>query len=232
MTSLQSAPRGSGSGGGVGAAAANAGSRSYVAFLGDRLIADGDAATVARAARRAASRKDDGALLVFDAVTSEPLELDLRGSEAEVIARLRTGAPDAGGAASASADAGAPDADDDETTRGPGRPRLGVVGREVTLLPRHWEWLGAQPGGASAALRRLVDSARTTNAGRDRRRRAQEHAYRFLVAMLGNAPDFEEATRALFAGDHDRFTALTEGWPTDPRDHARRLAAPALTAKT
>ena len=230
MPSLQSAARGADSGGG-GGASTSAGRRTYVAFLGDRLVADGDAATVARAARRAASRKGDGALLVFDAVTSEPLELDLRGSEAEVLARLAAGASAAGGAASAESDPGASDADD-EAARGPGRPRLGVVGREVTLLPRHWEWLGAQPGGASAALRRLVDSARTTNAGRDRRRRAQEHAYRFLVAMLGNAPDFEEATRALFAGDHDRFTALTEDWPTDPRDHARRLAAPALTAPT
>jgi hypothetical protein len=92
----------------------------------------------------------------------------------------------------------------------------------VTLLPRHWEWLNAQPGGASAALRRLVDVGRIANAGRDRRRRAQEYAYRFLVAMLGDAPGFEHATRALFAGDQERFIELSEPWPDDPRDHARR----------
>ena len=181
-----------------------------MAFAGDRLLAEGDAPTVARAAKGAERRGDDGALLVFDAVTSEPFELDLRGDETDVLARL---------APSAAVTADANGADDDETTRGPGRPRLGVVGREVTLLPRHWEWLGAQPGGASAALRRLVDTARTANAGRDRRRRAQEYAYRFLVSMLGNAPDFEEATRALFAGDHDRFMRAD-------RPLARRSARP------
>lgn len=200
----------------------------YVAFVGERLLARGDLATVARAAWRTELKGNDAALLAFDAKTSAPLELDLRGSEAEVLARLAQSAAgsSAGSAVAAASPNDSQDADD-ETARGPGRPRLGVVGREVTLLPRHWEWLNAQPGGASAALRRLVEQGRTTHAGRDRRRRAQEYAYRFLVAMLGDAPDFEEATRALFAGDRERFMQLSERWPTDPRDHARRLAAPA-----
>lgn len=196
----------------------------YVAFVGDRLLARGDLATVARAARRTDLKGNDAALLAFDAKTSAPLELDLRGSEAEVLARLAQSEPGAAAAEGGPTDSSAAD---DETSRGPGRPRLGVVGREVTLLPRHWEWLNAQPGGASAALRRLVEQGRSSNAGRDRRRRAQEYAYRFLVAMLGDAPDFEEATRALFAGDRERFMQLSERWPTDPRDHARHLAAPA-----
>src|ERR1700739_3037247 len=48
---------------------------------------------------------------------------------------------------------------DAETAR-PGRPKLGVVAREVTLLPRHWDWLATQPGGGSVALRKLVGEAR------------------------------------------------------------------------
>ena len=110
-------------------------------------------------------------------------------------------------------------------SRRPGRPRLGVVAREVTLLPRHWEWLAAQPGGASVALRKLVEHARLSGQDRGRRRRAQESCYRFLSAMAGNEANFEEATRALFAGRRARFDELVEPWPKDVRDHARRLAA-------
>jgi hypothetical protein len=98
-----------------------------------------------------------------------------------------------------------------------GRPRLGVAAREVTLLPRHWDWLAAQPGGASAALRRLVEQARKTGADDDARRRRTDAAYGFMVEMAGDAPDFEEASRALFAADRERLAALTAPWPTDIR---------------
>ena len=96
------------------------------------------------------------------------------------------------------------------------------------MLPRHWDWLATQPGGASAALRRLVEQARSESVSRDRVRRAQESAYRFMSAVLGNQPHFEDATRALFAGDRDRFAALSDPWPRDLRDHARHLADASL----
>jgi hypothetical protein len=105
-----------------------------------------------------------------------------------------------------------------------GRPKLGVVAREVTLLPRHWEWLNAQPGGASVALRKLVEAARRANGDKDRSRAARDAAYHFMSAMAGNLPQFEEACRALFAGDHRRFTTLIAAWPGDVRDHIIRLA--------
>jgi hypothetical protein len=108
--------------------------------------------------------------------------------------------------------------------RGPGRPKLGVIAREVTLLPRHWDWLGTQPGGASVALRKLVEEARRTNGAKDRRRAAQEAAYRFMSAMAGNLPGFEEATRALFASDRRRLSDLVAAWPADVRDYAIQLA--------
>ena len=188
--------------------------RPSISFAGTRLIAAGPLSDVALATQAAERSGLDRAPIIFDAVTSEPIEIDLRGSAEDVARRVNA----------FTITTAAPEADEPDTHRGPGRPRLGVVGREVTLLPRHWDWLATQPGGASAAIRRLVDQARVTNAGRDRTRRAQEYAYRFMTATLGDQPDFEEATRALFAPDRERFVELTAHWPADLRDHARRLA--------
>jgi hypothetical protein len=117
-----------------------------------------------------------------------------------------------------------PDAISSSEPRGRGRPRLGVVAREVTLLPRHWEWLNAQPGGASVALRKLVDDARRSSGDRDRQRAARDAAYHFMSAMAGNLPHFEEASRALFADDRRRFTGQIATWPADIRDHVVKLA--------
>jgi hypothetical protein len=102
-----------------------------------------------------------------------------------------------------------------------GRPKLGVTAREVTLLPRHWDWLAEQPGGASVALRRLVEAARRDPA--EQRRSARDGAYRFLSAMAGNLPRFEEASRALFADDREGFLGNTDGWPADIRGQALRM---------
>jgi hypothetical protein len=112
--------------------------------------------------------------------------------------------------------------------RAVGRPKLGVTAREVTLLPRHWEWLAAQPGGASVTLRKLVEEARRAGAGDDLRRQAQERAYRFMTVMAGDRPGFEEATRALFAGDGARFAQCVAVWPQDIRTHAERLGEAAF----
>ena len=98
----------------------------------------------------------------------------------------------------------------------------------MTLLPRHWDWLGNQPGGASVTLRKLVEMARKADVEQAAGRRAREAADRFMGAMLGNAPHYEEASRALYRGEGSRFLDLTQDWPADLRDHARRLAAPAF----
>jgi len=184
------------------------------AFNGDRWIASGTLRDVARAAKEVTDRDARSQVLVFDDTTSQPIELDLRGTVEDVLGRIAPAAPDTGQEPVPTG----------TTRRGPGRPRLGVVSREVTLLPRHWAWLAAQRGGASGALRKLVDSARHADAGGDRARQAQDAAYRFSSAMAGNQPGFEESMRALFAGDADRFDAETSGWPGDVRDHVRGLA--------
>jgi hypothetical protein len=194
-----------------------------VAFAGARRIAAGELAHVALKAKAAIDRGARAPILLFDDATSEPIDLDFRGTPDDVLKRLPSVEGPPTPAAAAPAAAG-------EAPRGPGRPRLGVVAREVTLLPRHWAWLNGQPGGASVALRKLVEQARRDHDGRDRIRRAQESAYRFMSAMAGDRPGFEEATRALFAGDRARFDRLVKPWPADIRAHAKKLAAAALTA--
>jgi hypothetical protein len=156
-------------------------------------------------------------VLAFDDATGTQIDFDLRGTDADIAARLEKRFPDA------RADA----------PRTPGRPKLGVVAREVTLLPRHWEWLAAQPGGASVTLRKLVEEARRSGpTSAAKLRGLHERAYRFMSAMAGNFPGFEEASRALFGNDMPRFTELIAGWPKDVREHLVRLcdhrpAAPA-----
>jgi uncharacterized protein len=187
-------------------------SAAYIAFDGDRHIASGDLHAVARAAKQTLDRDKEASVLIFDGVTSGPVDLDFRGSLEDVLARLP--APNA----TTQAEPELP------PSRGPGRPKLGVVAREVTLLPRHWEWLARQAGGASVAIRKLVEEARRSGDDKNRIRRGQEAAYRFMSAMAGNQPHFEEATRALFAPDPPRFNVLIAGWPADVRDHAAKLA--------
>jgi hypothetical protein len=167
------------------------------------------------AASKFLDEHDGATLLILDAETSEPIEVDFRGTPDEVIAKLEP---------EPRLTAGEP-AGESKRAATPGRPKLGVVAREVTLLPRHWEWLGEQPGGASVTPRKLVEEARRATAGEDRIRRCREACYRFMNTIAGNEPGFEEALRALYAGDRGRFDALTEAWPPDVRDHARRLAA-------
>jgi hypothetical protein len=185
----------------------------YIAFEGDRCIASGDLGEVARAAKQALDRNET-AVAVFDSSTSAPVELDLRGSLDQVLARL----PDISSAPSVADDDAPP------SPRGPGRPKLGVVAREITLLPRHWDWLAQQPGGASVAIRKLVEQARRGGEDKDRIRNAQEAAYRFMSVMAGNKPHYEEAIRALFAPDPVRFEKLIADWPPHIRAHAAKLA--------
>ena len=190
-----------------------------LAFEGIRCIASGDLEQVARKVKEAFEQGAPNSILIFDATTGEPIEIDFRGRVDDVLSRLRnTIAP--------------PPAPEPEPVpaelRGPGRPKLGVVAREVTLFPRHWAWLNDQPGGASVALRKLVEEARRVHARRDAIRKAQESAYVFLSALAGNLPGYEEATRALFAGDSARFSEQTETWPIDIRTHARNIAANAF----
>ena len=184
------------------------------AFSGTDRLASGELRHVAMKAKQAYDVYPERPVLVFDDADARAVELPLELPAADLLAWLSQPQmqQDGGG----------------ERPRRPGRPKLGVVPREVTLLPRHWDWLAAQPGGASVALRKLVDEARKVTSADDRRRAAQESSYRFLLAMAGNAPGFEEAARALFAGEAGRFESLLQAWPEDVREHALWLATDAF----
>lgn len=181
-------------------------SAQIIAFDQDHCIASGDIVDVAVQVKQILSSQPQSQILLFDLETSRPVEIDFRGSVADVTTRLRNSlAPE-------------------PAPRGPGRPKLGVVAREVTLLPRHWEWLAAQPGGASVTLRKLIEDARRKTTARDEARERQESVHRFLSAIAGNKPHYEDVLRALYANNGPRFHALIADWPTDVRRHVERLA--------
>ncbi|SNS15326.1 hypothetical protein SAMN06295912_10214 [Sphingomonas laterariae] len=164
----------------------------YTAFIQDMWIATGSRDEIVATLRTVPPPPRASDLLVFDDASGRQIDFDLRESGEEA-----------------------------DAPRPRGRPSLGVVAREVTLLPRHWDWLAAQPGGASAVLRRLVDEARKRDGSG---RAGKDAAYHFLSAIAGDRPRFEEATRALYADDRDRFAALMADWPVGIRNHALALA--------
>jgi uncharacterized protein len=178
------------------------------AFKGPFLLKSGSRAEVALAMKHAG---DLHTILAFDDATGRVIDFNVRGADEDVAARYAPPAP-----------VGVPDAPSEP--RGRGRPKLGVVAREVTLLPRHWEWLASQPGGASVVLRRLVEQERRVGGAKQQRRAAQEAAYKFMSAIAGDMPGFEEAMRALFADNRTRFEEQIAGWPTDIRRYAIKLA--------
>lgn len=173
----------------------------HTAFDGHRRIASGSLAEVALAVKAAIEAGAAGPVLTFRDATGGVVDLDLRGSDGEIAARLDAPAP----------------------PRGRGRPKLGVTAREVTLLPRHWQWLAAQPGGASVTLRRLVDQARAADGEQSRLRQAREAAYRFMSSMAGDLPGFEEAARALFAGNGPNLERFSADWPADVQAYLQKL---------
>jgi uncharacterized protein len=182
-----------------------------IAFIGDKLLASGRLDEVSDAAKQAFDANASLSPWVFDATTSARIDIDLGGSAADVRARLPLAAA--------------------LPVRGPGRPKLGVVPREVTLLPRHWEWLASQPGGASIALRKLVEQARKAASPASDNRKGQEAVYKFMSAIAGDFIGYEEATRALFAGDRAKFTSLIAPWPIDVHAHLLRLADAAFSSE-
>jgi hypothetical protein len=184
----------------------------FTAFVGSRRLASGPLDQVALAAKKTVDRGTRQPVLIYNDHTGRAIDIDSGGSDGGILARLAQPPPP-------------------PLPRGRGRPKLGVVAREITLMPRHWQWLGSQPGGASVAIRKLVEAARRSSQHMDQRRQRQEAAHHFISAMAGNLANFEEASRALLAGDREEFSKLVDGWPADIRDHALKLAfADAATA--
>ncbi len=184
--------------------------QTLTAFLLYRRIAHGDPAGLVRELKAVLTDTNAASLLIFDDATGCQVELDLRGTLSEARARLTTSTCE-------------------QQPARRGRPKLGVVGREITLLPRHWEWLGRQRGGASAELRRLVDAARKQSSGQDAVIAAQDATFKFVNAIAGNLVNSEEVLRALFAGAGNLFEELLSAWPADVSAYVRHLSADAFS---
>ena len=174
----------------------------YTTFARDEHVVTGDLRTMLQATKARLDGAPSEPLLTLEDDTGRPVDFDLSGSVQDVVERYLP----------------------DGRARGPGRPKLGVVAREVTLLPRHWDWLAAQPAGASATLRRLVEEARKNEKPRDRARRAAATAGKAMTTLAGDRQNFEEAYRALDAGKRQPFEELTAEWPEDVRAYLLRLA--------
>lgn len=197
---------------------------SYTSFNGHKRIASGSLAANALMVKHIVASGALTSVLTFCDQTGGVVDIDILGSDAEMLGRL----PAEGCQLHGRKESAPIGAKESGVPRGRGRPKLGVVAREVTLLPRHWDWLATQPGGASVTLRKLVEDARRANVDRDRKRRANECAYHFMSAMAGDMAGFEEASRALFANDAAKFHQQTEAWPPDVRAYVRYLAYPPL----
>ena len=181
---------------------------SFAAFSDSKQIAKAKTLIdVATDAKKYLMKHTRASIFIFEVETSEQIEIDFRGSIDDVRGRLTDPAP---------------------VSPGPGRPKLGVISKEVTLMPTHWEWLSLQPGGASVTLRRLVDEARKRSAGRDEIRKAQDAAYKFMTVMAGDLRNYEEALRALYAKDKKKFKEMIVDWPQDIRDHSMKLVSTAF----
>jgi len=182
----------------------------YTAFAGPRRLASGSLADVLPLLKQRFDEGDGETVLAFEDATGKQVDFDLRGTLEDVLSRE---APRAAG------------------IRGPGRPKLGVVSREISLLPRHWEWLEQQPNGISAALRLLVERARKAEPGKERARRIRAALSQVMTAVAGNRPGYEEATRALFAGEQARLEALVKRWPKDVREYVLARSREAVRAE-
>ena len=180
----------------------------YTAFVATHRIAAGPIEEVALAAHQWQRLHDHALVQVFEDDTGQPIDLDLRGEPDDVIAALDRHPLLERGVPAKSA--------------GPGRPRLGVVSREVSLLPRHWRWLRLQPKSASATMRMLIEAHMKRTSDKDRVRKAVNAAYAIMSALAGDLPGFEEASRKLFAHDFDGVDAQIAAWPEDVRAYVRR----------
>ncbi len=173
----------------------------YTAFSGTDLLVRGSLSEVLSRTKSLVDEEPSRPVLIFEDGSGRQVDFDFTGTVKEVVDRARPKLP----------------------ANGPGRPRLGVVSREISLLPRHWEWLESRPEGCSGALRRLVEEAQKRDPEAEHRAQARDAAHKFLWAIAGNYLHFEEVTRALYAGDHECMFSLMVDWPPDIRQHTRAL---------
>jgi hypothetical protein len=182
---------------------------SYTAFGNGKLIVHGGLDEVVLKIKRWNDKNTTGSLLVFNDFTGKTMEFDLRGSEKDVLQRIEMFLPQ-----------------ETVVAAGPGRPKLGVVTREVSLLPQHWEWLASQPEGASGALRKLVEGAKKNLVMKETVKQVQERTYKIMSILAGDFPQYEEALRSLYRKNEETFKQHIATWTPDIKDYVMKTAEP------
>ncbi len=176
-------------------------SERYSSFIGDRHLFTGDLKGMLSQTHAYISRHGEEGLLIFDNFSGRQIDYNFRVSLEELLGKELPPTP----------------------KKGPGRPRLGVVCGEISLLPRHWDWLQRQRQSASATIRRLIEAAMKEASPEEKTREAIDAAGKFLWTMAGNLSDFEEASRALYAQKWHILDAITAAWPEDIAKHLNMM---------
>lgn len=189
----------------------------YTVFVDRHIVAAGSLREVSVRVRQTLDERRLARLLIFDDRTGSQIDFDPRSEPEEPV--YESAAP---------VEQAANEDQEVKPAAKVGRPKLGVVSGEVTLLPRHWEWLKSQPGGASVTLRKLVEEARRAGEEQTKKREAQEAAHRFMTAIAGDLDGYEEALRELYAGNREEFERCLAKWEPDVTRYASRLAAKAF----
>ncbi len=182
---------------------------SFSAFDGHQLLFKGAFSEVVLKIKKRIGKDSNSSILIFSDATGKTMDFNFQGTEKDILKRLEVFVTEKS-----------------QPLEGPGRPRLGVVSREISLLPRHWEWLASQPGGASATLRKFVDAEMRKSSDGPSVQQAQERAYKFMNVMAGDLEGYEDALRALYRKDKKQFTASIKNWAPDVKTYVVELASP------
>ncbi|MDO9181477.1 MAG: DUF2239 family protein [Bacteriovorax sp.] len=184
----------------------------YTAFDGNKLLFQGPLSDIVLKIKKRLGKAENSSILIFSDSTGKTMDFNFQGNERDVQRRLEVYVTE----------------EVPKDNSGPGRPKLGVISREVSLLPRHWEWLATQSGGASSTLRTLVEEAKKKLTNGNQIKQAQERTYKFISAIAGDFEGYEEALRALYKRDENNFLIQIQGWPNDVKNHAIEMATPAF----
>lgn len=182
----------------------------YTAFEEFKIVSQGTLDDVAISVKHRLKEQGSSNILIFSDSTGRQIDLDLSGTDKQVLDRLKVFTTSSV-----------------QTQSGAGRPKLGVLPREISLLPSHWEWLLNQEGGSSAVIRNLIDEKMKTQLIH-KNKIAQERTYKFLSAHAGNLPSFEDAVRFLYRKDKKKFMDQISGWPKDVLKYTLSLSSDAF----
>lgn len=180
----------------------------YTAFDNTSIIAHGSLRDVILKTKKILGKSENSSFLIFSDSTGKTIDFNFQGTEKEILKRLEIFVSNS---------------DEKIELARPGRPKLGVISREISLLPRHWEWLATQSSGASSSIRNLIEDAIKKSTSKVSLKQQQEKVYRVMTTLAGDLDGYEEAIRSLYKRDRESFIKFTKGWSKDLRSYLEKL---------